>query len=309
MRRFLPPTLVLVGAFLTALGLLSWLWIGPQARQAPIDQNSQTVSVGSGAYTDLGTQEVVESLGIRSVISTVSDQGVYEGEDPLSDDIGVYDQTSGLFDTAREAPDGSPASYPGFPVSISDDVRVAIDRVTALPVECCNADAVEGLTIKWPFDVQQEAYELWDGTLGAAVTMSFVDVEEIDGLEVYRFAGEVPATDVGPVTEDAEYPRVMYETTKDYWVEPVTGRIINSENSVHQWVVDENGETLFDAADVQVALNEETLADNVALGKDQTSQLGLLDLASWLGPLLGIVLILAGVLLAGAGRDEQEAVG
>lgn len=307
MRKFLPPVLVLLGAFLFTLGLLSWLWIGPQVRRAPIDQNSQTISVGSGTYTDLGTQEVIESDQVRSVISTVSDQGVYEGDDPLGDDIAVYDQTSGLFDVGRPAPPDDVLDYPGFPITISDDVRIAIDRVSALPVSCCGADPIEGLTIKWPFDVQQQAHDLWDGSIGEPVTLSFVSVEDIDGLEVYHFTGAVPPTDTGPATEDAEYPRVMYETTKDYWVEPVTGRIIDSANSVHQWLVGEDGTTLFDAADVELGVSEETVAANVALAQDQTSQLGLLGTVAWLGPLVGLLLALGGAWLVRGPRDDHTA--
>ncbi len=305
MRRFLPPILVLVGAFLFTIGLMAWLWIGPQAKQAPIDQNSRTVSVGSGSYTDLGTQEVIESDQIQSIVSTVSDQSVYEGDAPIADDVAVYDQRSDLFDTGRPAPDDSPVDYPGFPISIGQETRVAIDRVSAEPVDCCGGDDIVGLTVKWPFDVQQESYELWDGTLGAPVTMNFMAVEDIDGLEVYRFAGEVPETDTGPATDDGEFPRVFYETTKDYWVEPMTGRIIDSENAVHQWLVGEDGAVVADAADVVLGVSDETLAGNVALGKDDVAQLGLLSTASWLGPLLGLVLAAVGVWLAMGDREDE----
>ena len=98
MRRWAGPVFVLIGTALLVLGLLAIFWIGPSVRRAPIDQRSRTVSTGTGTYYDFAAGEEVESDQIESVINTESDQTVYEGEDPISDDIGVYDQTSGLFD-------------------------------------------------------------------------------------------------------------------------------------------------------------------------------------------------------------------
>lgn len=289
MARTIPSVLVFLGALLVTLGLLAVFWIGPRARQAPIDQQSATVATGEGTYWNFEAQEQVESTSIRSMTNTESDRSVYEGPNAISEAIGVYDQTGGLFDDDT-----------GTVITYSGPSRYAIDRSTALSVEdpaaCCGADEVRGLTIKWPFGVEQEGdYEVWDGTLGDAAPATFEGVESIDGLEVYRFGVAIPPTDVGPVGEDAEFPRVNYEATKTYWVEPVTGRIIDSAQDVHQWITDEAGDTVIDAADVSLAVDDATRAANVEIGKDQTGQLALLDLVSWLGPLLGIVLLALGV--------------
>lgn len=285
MRRWVAPGLVLVGTALLVFGFLAWVWIGPAVHRAPTDEQKRTVSLGSGSYYDLEAGEQVQSNGIRSVLNTQSDQSVYEGDDPISDDIAVYDQTSGLFDDETD-----------HEITYSEQ-RVAIDRVTALPVDCCGADAIEGLTVKWPFDVQQESYEVWDSSIGQAVTANFTGEDEIEGLPVYVFDVEIPVTDAGPATEDAEFPRLEYEASKRYFVEPVTGRIISSQQDVRQSVIGEDGETLFDAADVSVEVSPETVADNLAIARDQTSQLGLIDLLTWLAPLIGVVLLAVGLVL------------
>ncbi len=304
-RSSLPPILAFLAALLLTLGLLSWLWIGPTVRRAPIDQQSTTVSLGTGTYYDLDAGESVESDQILSVLNTQSDQSVYEGNGAVGDDIGVYDQDGGLFDAAREPV--IDASNPGFEITLSAASRIALDRVSAEPTDCCNADGdIRGLTIKWPFGVEQRDYELWDGIAGVPVTMAFVGEEEVDGLPVYRFEGEVPETDVGPVAEGSEWPHRFYETTKAYLVEPMTGRIIDSTNDVHQWIVGEDGEVLFDAADVQVAVSDATITDNVAIGNDQSSQLRLLDMVTWVAPLLGLALLVAAVFLYRPARRDDD---
>ncbi len=290
MRRFAAPALVAVGTALLLLGLLALAWIGPAVRQAPIDQRSRTVSVGSGTYYDFEQGTEVSSDQLESVINTESDQSVYDGDDAIGDDIGVYDQTSGLFDRAT-----------GYEITYSE-TRIAIDRVTALPVDCCGNVPTEGLTIKWPFDVEQQDYPLWNGSLGRAATATFVGVEEIDGLEVYRYEVDVPPTDTGPAT-DSEFPRVEYEASQVYLVEPLTGRIISSQQDVRQGLTGEDGELLFDVANVSLSVSDETIAENVALAKDQTSQLGLLSMLNWLGPLLGVVLLGLGIWMAV--REEE----
>lgn len=293
MRGWVGPSLVLVGTLLLVLGLLAVVWIGPTVRQAPVDQRSATISTGSGTYYDFAQGQEVESDQLESVVNTESDQTVYDGEDAIDDDIGVYDQTSGLFDRAAD-----------YEITYSD-TRIAIDRSTALPVDCCDAGPDEGLTIKWPFGTEQRDYPLWNGSLGEAVTASFEGVEEVDGLEVYRFVAEVPATDAGPATEE-EFPRVEYEATQVYLVEPVTGRIISSQQDVRQSLTDEDGEVLFDVANVSLSVSDETIADNVALGDSESSLLGLLGLLTWLGPLLGIVLVGAGIWLAAREREQSD---
>lgn len=291
MRRFAAPTLVAFGTALLLLGLLGLVWIGPAVRQAPIDQRSRTVSVGSGSYYDFEQGTEVSSDQLESVINTESDQSVYDGDDPINDDIGVYDQTSGLFDRAT-----------GYEITYSE-TRIAIDRVTALPVDCCGNVPSEGLTIKWPFEVEQEDYPLWNSSLGRAATATFEGVEDVNGLEVYRYEVAVPATDVGPAT-DSEFPRIEYEASQVYLIEPVTGRIISSQQDVRQSLTGEDGEVLFDVANVSLGVSDETIAENVALAQDQTSQLSLLDVLEWLGPLLGIVLIGAGIFLAA--REQEQ---
>lgn len=286
MRRALPPTLVFLGTLLLTVGVLAVAWIGPQVRQAPIDLQSRTVVEGSGSYFDFDEGEEVSSDQLRSVTNTQSDQSVYEGEDPVSDDIAVYDQTSGLFDDATD-----------HEINYSE-TRIAIDRVSAEPVDCCGAASeIEGLTIKWPFDTGPVDYPLWDGTLGDAVTATYAGEEDVDGLSVYRFEAEIPATNVGPATEDDEYPQVMYEASKTYLVEPETGRMVDVRQDVHQWLIDEDESTLFDAVDVSLAMSDEVIADNVAQAKNETGLLGILDLVVWIAPILGLVLLGAGIFL------------
>ena len=57
--------------------------------------------------------------------------------------------------------------------------RFATDRVTAVAVNDekyvgVGAEPHEGLVNKFPFDVEQKTYPIWDGLLGRAVEATFV---------------------------------------------------------------------------------------------------------------------------------------
>ena len=117
---------------------------------------------------------------------------------------------------------------------------------------------------------------------------------------------EIPATDVGPATEE-EFPHIEYEATKSYLVEPETGRIISSEQDVRQSLTGEDGEVLFDVANVSLSVSDETIAENVDLAESDTSQLGLLGTVTWLGPLLGIILLGLGIFFTDRERDDRPA--
>ena len=55
-------------------------------------------------------------------------------------------------------------------------------------------DALTGHSYKLPFHAEQKAYPFWDDQLGEAVDIEFVAVEEISGLEAYKYEHTIPAT-------------------------------------------------------------------------------------------------------------------
>lgn len=303
MWRVVPRALVFLGVALLSLALLMVVYAVPRIEKAPVDNNSRTVASASGTYFSFETGEQVTSDDLRALTNTVSDQ------EASTSSIAVYDQLSVLQDgTSQDAPK----------ITVGES-RIAIDRSTALPVDCCGLDPVdmEGLTVKWPFRVEQRAYPVWDGTLGAAVDAEFVETTELDGVEAYVFALQIPKTtvDTTPLTDEDGEPvegQIVYEASKRYWVEPNTGRILDSTQDIYRAVELPDGEVAILAADIVIDVTDATMADNLELARSDVSSLGLARTTLPLGGgILGLVALAAGIILLRGERllvlpDEDE---
>jgi hypothetical protein len=192
--------------------------------------------------------------------------------------------------------------------------RVSIDRRTGSTTNCCDdrigssptgSDSVpvrhEG-QMTWPFNVQQHAYPLWDGTLQRARTTAFMKEEKRDGLSTYVFRSEVPRQKIGTRelpgalfgrSEPVVKADSWYANTKTFWIEPVTGTPVSERQvQVQEYTFGGRTVTAF-AATVETEKLSDSRLHKVGMG------------ARWLpwiqgraayvlGP-LGALLVVAGV--------------
>lgn len=125
--------------------------------------------------------------------------------------------------------------------------RSAFDRRTGALIGCCGetvgayAGRQTGLAFTWPIGTQQRSYEIFDTTLLKPVPVQFAGQASIDGLAAYRFVERVPAQRFstqklpGSLVGLHGQPTVpldeYYQATNTYWVDPVTGAVVDiSEN-------------------------------------------------------------------------------
>ena len=151
--------------------------------------------------------------------------------------------------------------------------------------------------------------------------MSFQRETEVDGLEVYEFAGEVPETIraeqavpgelVGAAGTLSIFVSEVYTNQRSILVEPRTGSIVSTTSSPRRmWRPADIGEstaveTVIFEADLQAT--DETVSELVADAEDAKSRLDLLGriLPIVLG-LLGLALLVVGLVLL-ARRDRGTA--
>ncbi len=177
----------------------------------------------------------------------------------------------------------------------------------------------EGAQIyKFPFNTQKKDYQQWDGTLGKSTTATYEGETKVEGLKVYKFVQEIPATDITESTAKLQLPAsafgasgtglvtptVMYAVTRTFYIEPVTGAPVNRVEDRNQY---------FEYGGKQIPQLQGTIQytpDQVAASvKDGTSQAFLLGGMRLLFPmvmvLLGLIAIAGGVLLR-RGRKETD---
>jgi hypothetical protein len=296
-RKIVSGLLMALGGFLLVAAVVATTWAPGQVKRAPLDTDSVTRLSGTAAALPNGdTNQTVRAVSVTKADSEVSD-----------DEVVVYASYTCLVIDTPDTPDcGVPGEgedadpnlvTAGEPEVFATDRRtgVALNDSAYLPD---GTPETEGLVNKFPFDTEQTSYEFWDGVLDATVTAEFEDVEEVNGLETYRFnyvVTDEPAKISGEIDG-------LYSMDKTMWIEPKTGQIIDQEQHDVRKIDDQ---TLLD---VNLSFTDEQVQVNVDDANDNLSSLTLITSTI---PLLGFIggplLILGGVALLMTGRRKADA--
>lgn len=142
-----------------------------------------------------------------------------------------------------------------------------VDRLTGLPTgpATLNDQPLDvrekvdmgGSWAKFPAGAGERDYPVFDEVLRGPVTAGFVAAEEREGHRVLHYRQEIAEVDVatryqGMFTDgvlDGRPVHLEYSGTRDWWVEPVTGLIVDLAEDLDARWVDESGETVAVAMD------------------------------------------------------------
>jgi hypothetical protein len=239
-RRLLAVVLAGLGALLFVVGGLVHFYVVPTLAVAPIDQNSVT--------------------SLEAKDATVFDTATLK---PITTDLFVSAHTVGDVQASEKAPGDAIVWVSTTTVKSLDGVirsqsakRAAFDQTTSEAVNCCGSFIEteqgvrrevkrSGLMFKFPFDTEKKTYQLWDDTLGKAVTTTYKGTAKVLGHTTYKFENEVPATVVGTrevpgsvlgqESNDNVAADSYYQNHNTYYVEPVTGAIVNQVTDTKAW--------------------------------------------------------------------------
>lgn len=295
MRKFIAPALVGIGAFLLIVGILALLWVPGAVKKTPLDVDTVTRLSGEAAKIDpaAGTFEPkpIFATNLTKVDSAAS-----------TDDTAVWSQRSCVaFGEERPCFDEGDPNI----VLLSEDELVTVssdvfgtDRVSAEgvdeselpgPVVRAGGATTEGLVNKFPFDTEKKDYTYWDGTLDGAVDAKFDRVETLEGVETYVFKIVSTKEEI----EIAEDTPGTYSSTKEIYVHPATGSIINQTEDQQRWL--EDGTQVLD---LQIGFTDEQIAKNADDAQSNGSRLSLMTkVVPLVGLIGGAVLVAAGLLL------------
>jgi hypothetical protein len=291
MRRFLGPLLFGLGAFLLIAGLLLRFYAYPKLAVAPIDQNSVTRLEATDA-------ELFDTATLKPITTDLSIESRTVGDVKASQDAGgkvrVWVGT-----TSIRSSDGT--------VRSRSTNRTPFDGFSAKAVNCCGAfdESTEGdrtpvkrtgLVWKYPFNSEKKTYQVWDSTLGKAVTTKYVRQTSIQGMKVYVYKSVVPRTKVG--TQDVPASLVggsgtgnvtadsMYSNTTTVYVEPRTGAIIDEGQETNNTLA-VNGEDKVTTTKGDIRY---TRAQVTKFVNDLSSKVTLLGLVQTTGPIIAAIL-------------------
>lgn len=159
---------------------------------------------------------------------------------------------------------------------------------------------------KFPSQVQQRAYDVFDETLRASAPAEFQGAEERDGREVYHFRQIIEPTNVAQrypgvfnTTEFSEGEAgrgfLFHSATRDYYVDRVSGLVID----VHERIDDYYG-TADGAKREQVLAFEgglvEGQSEELLAAVRQVTEQRHVGAWSWAGIVIGVALVALGTL-------------
>lgn len=126
-----------------------------------------------------------------------------------------------------------------------------LQMVMGMPAEEVN---LEGVWLKFPADVGQETYEVFDPTLRGTAPAEFVGAEEVAGRTVYRFRQQIPPTNIAQryagafntameEGKDGELERTFlyHSAERELLVDQVSGLVVGMDEKVDQFYGDGSG--------------------------------------------------------------------
>lgn len=302
-RRIVGAALAGVGALMFVFSLMVHFYVAPALAIAPIDQDSVTRLEAKGATvfdtatlapitTDLAI--AAHTVGdVKATNEAGGDARVWANSTTITSSDGVIRSQS----TKHAAFDGKTAR--GLNLTCAD-----CGNFYATEKDAKVATKLTGLLFKFPFGTEKTTYQVWDDTAAKSVPTRYTGTTTLEGLKVYTFENTVPATVVG----DREVPASVFglpgtdNVTADsfyqnhtlYYVEPVTGAIVNQISDTKNWFGYQDHQLVTTEAHITYTPQQIKDMVHVTLG-NQPMLLGLAQgWVPWAILLLGIAMIAFG---------------
>ncbi|MBE1459817.1 hypothetical protein H4W79_004031 [Nocardiopsis terrae] len=272
--------------------------------KTPLDYYNATVNTGEVTYFNIEDVELVEDADVEAHSTIRADVA------SSTDDVVVWDQFTWIKDADTD-----------FGIS-STNRRAGHDRVTGELVDCCDAmindEAVAqtGQGWKFPFFAEQRDHDFFETTVQENVPMEFEGVEEVDGVEAYKFVQTVEPT----VVDEREIPRSVaglegegdvvgdetFSITRTYWIEPVSGSPIDISEDHHRVVV-VDGEEVLTLLSGELRFDDATRATAIEKTEQARTVLPLLHTTLPIGALIvGVGFIGVAIVLFVTGRRTEQ---
>lgn len=163
----------------------------------------------------------------------------------------------------------------------------------------------EGLTYRFPFDTEKKTYPFFDPIAQKAFDANYDGEEDVNGLTTYRFVQNVGYDADGKLADPIKYSSLyeddadasvtaraevwgvpgepdesitmdrFYAASRTFWVDPVSGTIVKSEEHGYQYYAREALKPEVTYVDFKVTTNEESVESQVAAASDERDRIAL----------------------------------
>ena len=163
----------------------------------------------------------------------------------------------------------------------------------------------EGLAYRFPFDTEKKTYPVFDTIAQKAFDANYDGQEDVNGLTTYRFTQNVGYDADGKLVDPIKYASLyddnedgevtaraelwglpgppeepitmtrFYAAQRTFWVDPVTGVIVKSEEHANHYYARDPVRPEMELADYKVTSTEQTIESRVASARDERDRVGL----------------------------------
>jgi hypothetical protein len=308
MRRVIGLALAGLGAFFLVLAVLIPTFVAGQVIKFPLNEYQVTTLEGSGmSYFSAAQVKQVQGASIRATSTVKGDAQAG------SSSVAVWDGFTNLYDVTNSQQ---------FEYATR---RVAFDRRTAELVSCCGASVGGDTSVRqsglvgflWPFGTQKRTYQVFDVNVNRPLPARYAGTATVSGTQVNRYVERVTSARAGsqqlpgslvgmPGQSQVTLPE-YYTATNTFWVDPVTGAELNVSQDIKLTLRDSAGRQRLLLFSGDLRMTPQSMSAIAKTAHKARNEITLLRLTiPLISGLLGLVLLVAGILLARPRREDDQ---
>jgi len=305
MRRTVGLVLIGLGTALIVFAVLMTTYVSSRVVKFPLNQYVTATLVDNHASYFSPTK--------LTELSPVTMQATYtlKGNAAAgSDSTAVWNQFIYVYDQTNKAP-------------VQTMTRtMAFDRRTAQLVNCCGSNVNGDSSVHqsgvvgyvFPIGTQKQTYQVFDANLLKPVPFTYGGTDTVNGIQTYRFVGNVaptqnghqtlPGSLVGMSQSSVTLPQ-FYQNKVVYWIDPDTGVLLNATQDEKVFLENPAGQQALVLFNANLAMTPASVNGLVAIDNDQRNKKFMVEtLLPLVTGILGVILLVVGILLARRWRRD-----
>ena len=287
-----------LGTFLIVFALLQAFWVTGQVIKFPLNQYA-SVTLADPNATYFSAAKLTEMSGVNLEATYTIKGNAAAG----SSSTAVWNQFIYIYDQTNKLP-------------VQTITRTfAFDRRTAQLVNCCGANVNGDSSIQQhgyvgyvlPIGTKKQTYDVFDTNLNKPVPFVYTGIGDVDGTQAYKYSVNVPPTQNGTQTVPGSLVNSSaasvtlpqyYELHSTYWIDPVTGALLNVTQDQKLTLRNTDGSTALSLLNANFVATQASIDGLVAIDNNQLSKASLVGtLLPLLAGVVGLLLLILGLVL------------
>ena len=297
-----------LGTFLIVFALLQAFWVTGQVIKFPLNQYASVTLTDPNA-TYFSVAKLTEMSGVNLEATYTIKGNAAAG----SSSTAVWNQFIYVYDQTNKLP-------------VQTITRTfAFDRRTAQLVNCCGANVNGDSSIQQhgyvgyvlPIGTKKQTYDVFDTNLNKPVPFVYTGIGDVDGTQAYKYSVNVPPTQNGTQTVPGSLVNSSaasvtlpqyYEVHSTYWIDPVTGALLNVTQDEKLTLRNTDGSTALSLLNANLVATQASIDGLVAIDNDQLSKASLVGtLLPLMAGVIGLLLLIVGLVLFRRPEETAEA--